>query len=80
VVARCRAAALFNPSCLAYRVSIRRASAGHMTREAKDQVTDGDFAVLQGCGSPEGQRRGERALAVREHCRWSVHPRRKWIR
>ena len=57
---------------------------GRMTRDANDQITDGDFAVLETCVSPDGQRYVcaccERKVAVREHFRWRVHLRRGWIR
>ena len=57
---------------------------GRMTRDANDQITDGDFAVLETCVSPDGQRYVcaccERTVAVREHFRWRVHLRRGWIR
>ena len=57
---------------------------GRMTRDANDQITDGDFAVLETCVSPDGQRYVcaccARTVAVREHFRWRVHLRRGWIR
>jgi hypothetical protein len=57
---------------------------GRMTRDANDQITDGDFAVLETCVSPDGQRYVcaccERTVAVRKHFRWRVHLRRGWIR
>ena len=57
---------------------------GRMTRDANDQITDGDFAVLETCVSPDGQRYvcacSERTVEVREHFRWGVHLRRGWIR
>jgi hypothetical protein len=57
---------------------------GRVTRDANDQITDGDFAVLETCVSLDGQRYlcpcCERAVAVREHFRWRLHLRRGWIR
>jgi hypothetical protein len=57
---------------------------GRVTRDANDQITDGDFAVLETCVSLYGQRYlcpcCERAVAVREHFRWRIHLRRGWIR
>jgi hypothetical protein len=57
---------------------------GRMACDANDQITDGDFAMLETCVSPDGQRYVcaccERAVAVREHFRWRVHLRRGWIR
>jgi hypothetical protein len=57
---------------------------GRMTRDANDQITDGDFAALETCVSPDGQRYVcaccERTVAVREHFRWRLHLRRGWIR
>ena len=57
---------------------------GRMTRDANDRIIDGDFAVLETCVSPDGQRYVcaccERAVAVREHFRWRIHLRRGWIR
>ena|SRR6516225_394416 len=57
---------------------------GRMTRDANDRITDGDFAVLETCVSPDGQRYVcaccQRTVAVREHFRWRVHLRRGWIR
>ena len=57
---------------------------GRLTRDANDQVTDGDFAMLETCVSLGDQRYVcaccERAVAVREHFRWRVHLRRGWIR
>jgi hypothetical protein len=57
---------------------------GRMTRDANDQITDGDFAVLETCVSPDRQRYVcaccDRTVAVREHFRWRVHLRRGWIR
>ena len=57
---------------------------GRVTRDANDQITDGDFAMLETCVSLEGQRYlcpcCERAVAVREHFRWRLHLRRGWIR
>ena len=54
---------------------------GRMTRDANNQITDGDFAMLV---SLDGQRYlcpcCERAVAVREHFRWRLHLRRGWIR
>ena len=47
---------------------------GRMTRDANDQITDGDFAMLETCVSLGDQRYVcgccERAVAVREHFRW----------
>ena len=57
---------------------------GRMTRDANDQITDGDFAVLETCCSPDGQRYVcaccDRTVAVREHFRWRVHLDHGWIR
>jgi hypothetical protein len=57
---------------------------GRITRAANDRITDGDFAVLETCVSPDGQRYVcaccEQTVAVREHFRWRVHRRRGWIR
>ena len=57
---------------------------GRMTRDANDQITNGDFTMLETCVSPGAQRYVcaccERAVAVREHFRWRVHLRRGWIR
>ena len=57
---------------------------GRVTRDANDQITDGDFAVLETCVSLGGQRYlcrcCERAVAVREHFRWRVYLRRGWVR
>jgi hypothetical protein len=57
---------------------------GRMTRDANDQITDGDFGMLETCVSPDGQRYVcaccARTVAVREHFRWRVHLRRGWIR
>jgi hypothetical protein len=44
---------------------------GRMTRDANDQITDGDFGMLETCVSPDGQRYVcaccARTVAVREH-------------
>ena len=57
---------------------------GRMTRDANDQITNGDFTMLETCVSSGGQRYVcaccERAVAVREHFRWRLHLRRGWIR
>ena len=57
---------------------------GRMTRDANDQISDGDFALAENCNSPDGQRYlcscCDRAVAVREHFRWRVHLRRGWVR
>ncbi len=57
---------------------------GRFTRDANDQIIDGDFAAREFSSSSAGQRyvwacRG-RPMAVREPVRWRVHLRQEWVR
>ena len=57
---------------------------GRMTRDANDQITDGDFAMLEICVSLGDQRYvcaccGQ-PVTVREPVRWRVDLRRGWVR
>jgi hypothetical protein len=57
---------------------------GCITRDANDQIVDGDFATGELSSSHAGQRYlcacCGRAVAVREPLRWRVHLRRGWVR
>jgi len=57
---------------------------GRITRDANDQIIDGDFTAHEFSSSPAEQRylcacRG-RPVVVREPVRWRVHLRRGWVR
>jgi len=57
---------------------------GRMTRDANDQIIDGDFAAREFSSSAADQRYlcacCGRPMAVREPVRWRVHLRRGWVR
>jgi hypothetical protein len=57
---------------------------GRITRDANDQIIDGDFAVPEATSSPAAQRYVCACcggpVAVREPVRWRVHLRRGWVR
>ena len=57
---------------------------GCITRDANEQIVDGDFATDELSSSHAGQRYlcacCSRAVAVREPLRWRVHLRRGWVR
>ena len=57
---------------------------GRITRNANDQIIDGDFAVPELSASSAEQRYVcaccGRPVAVRESVRWRVHLRRGWVR
>jgi hypothetical protein len=57
---------------------------GRITRDANDQIIDGDFAAREFSSSPADQRYVcaccGRPVAVREPVRWRVHLRRGWVR
>lgn len=57
---------------------------GRITRDANDQIIDGDFAAHELSSSPVEQRYictcCGRTVAVREPGRWRVHLRRGWVR
>jgi hypothetical protein len=57
---------------------------GRITRDANDQIIDGDFAAHGSSSSPTDQRHicacCGRPVAVREPLRWRVHLRRGWVR
>jgi hypothetical protein len=57
---------------------------GRITRDANDQIVDGDFAAGELPSSPACQRYlcacCGRPVAVREPLRWRVHLRRGWVR
>jgi hypothetical protein len=57
---------------------------GRITRDANDQIIDGDFTVREFSSSPADQRYVcaccGRPVAVREPVRWRVHLRRGWVR
>jgi len=57
---------------------------GSITRDANDQIIDGDFAAREFDSSSAGQRYVcaccGRPVAVREPVRWRIHLRRGWVR
>jgi len=57
---------------------------GRITRDANNQIIDGDFAAREFSSSPADQRYVcaccGRRVAVREPVRWRVHLRRGWVR
>ena len=57
---------------------------GRLTRDAHDQIIDGDFTAREPSYSHADQRYVcaccDRPVAVRESIRWRVHLRRGWVR
>jgi hypothetical protein len=57
---------------------------GRITRDANDQIVDGDFTAREFSSLPADQHYVcaccGRPVAVREPVRWRVHLRRGWVR
>jgi hypothetical protein len=57
---------------------------GRITRDATDQIVDGDFTAREFSASSADQRYVcaccGRPVAVRESARWGVHLRPEWVR
>jgi hypothetical protein len=56
---------------------------GRMVRDANNQISDGDFILLENASAPDGEHYTcaccGRTVAARDDPRWRVHLRRGWV-